>query len=419
MSDQLPWPVEAIRQQFPGLSRSAAGGPAVFLDGPAGSQVPQRVADAVSEYLLRTNANHGGAFATAVESDEILDTAHQTLADFLGAADPTEVCFGANMTTLTFQMSRALSRDWKAGQELVVCRGDHDANFTPWVLAAKDAGVKVRYIELNPTDMTLNLESLHSSLSDKTRLVAVGLAGNATGTIYPVAEITRLAHAAGALVYVDAVHFAPHGPINVQQLDCDFLVCSAYKFFGPHVGILWGRHELLEKHQPYKLRPAPDTLPGRWMTGTQCHEGIAGAAAAVEYLASLADTADISTESNRPARLAAAWRRIVTYEQTLSARMLSGLQDIPGLSVCGIQSPDRLAERVPTVSFTVDSIQPAELAGRLAEEGIFAWGGNHYAQPVMEACGLEPEGTLRMGALHYTTLNEIGRATEAARRLVE
>lgn len=413
MTDHPVWPVHQIRQQFPALLRRVDGQPVVFLDGPAGSQVPQRVADAVSQYLLQTNANRGGPFATAVESDAVLDAAHQALADFVGAADLDEICFGANMTTITFQVSRAMSKLWQPGDEIIVCRGDHDANFTPWVLAARDAGVTVRHIQLNAADATLNLNSLYEHLSPKTRLVAVGLAGNATGTINPVADVSRMAHEANALVYVDAVHFAPHGRIDVRQLGCDFLVCSAYKFFGPHVGVLWGRREMLESTQPYKLRPAPDGLPGRWMTGTQCHEGIAGAAAAVEYLASLGEN---STNSDRSRRLDSAFSMITAYERSLSERLLDGLAGIPGVTIHGIRETARVAERVPTVSVTFHGATPIEMARKLAAEGVFVWAGNHYAQPFTEATGLEPHGTLRLGALHYNTIEEIDRVIEAIGR---
>ncbi len=419
MTNHCSWPVDEIREQFPALKRQMHGQPVAFLDGPAGSQVPQRVADAVSTYLLSTNANRGGGFATANESDEILDNAHCVLADFVGTNDPHEVCFGANMTTLTFQVSRALSQQWSAGDEIIVCRGDHDANFTPWALAARDAGVVVKYINLNPDDFTLDLESLQSALTNRTQLVAVGLAGNATGTINPVQKIAQLAHGVGALVYVDAVHFAPHGRINVSQLDCDFLVCSPYKFFGPHIGVLWGRRSLLESIQPYKLRPASNELPGRWMTGTQCHEGICGAAEAVEYIASLANAADNSTVSSRSARLDLAFQQISTYEQTLSVRLLTGLQSIPGLSIHGIGNVSRVKERVPTVSFTLDSMSPQDIGARLAAAGMFVWAGNHYAQPFTEAAGLEPNGTVRVGALHYTTAEEIDRVINAVKCLAE
>jgi len=408
--------IDDVRQQFPALRRTVNGRPAVFLDGPAGSQVPQSVADAVSRYLLRHNANRGGGFATAEESDAVLDAAHAALADYVGTTDPDEVCFGPNMTTITLAVSRALARTWQPGDEIIVSRLDHDANFTPWVLAAQDAGVTVRYMDLRPQDGTLNLDDFHRKLCARTRLVAVGYAANATGTINPVAEFVRAAHSMNALVFVDAVHFAPHGRINVTALDCDFLVCSAYKFFGPHVGVLWGRRSLLEEIRPYKLRPSPETLPGRWMTGTQNHEGIAGAAAAVDYLAGLGTDAD--PDGGRSSRLDAAFRKIVTYEQSLSKQLLSGLSEIAGVTIQGIADVSRLDERVPTLSMTHAKYTPREMSAHLAADGIFTWAGNHYAQPFTEAAGLEPEGTLRIGALHYNTAEEIDRVIQSLKRLL-
>ena len=275
------------RRQFPSLARTVNGHPAVFLDGPGGSQVPERVIAAVSDYLGRTNANHGGLFATGRQSDALLDDAHRAVADLFGADDPETMIFGQNMTSLTFALSRALAKTWRPGDEIVVSRLDHDANVTPWVLAAADAGATVRHIEIHREDCTLDLDDFAAKLSPRTRLVTVGQASNAVGTINPIRVIVRQSHEAGAMVFVDAVHFAPHGLIDVARSGCDFLAASAYKFFGPHVGVLWGRRELLERLPAYKVRPAPDGLPGRWMTGTQNHEGIAGTAAAVDYLADL------------------------------------------------------------------------------------------------------------------------------------
>ncbi|MAG94410.1 MAG: cysteine desulfurase-like protein, partial [Planctomycetaceae bacterium] len=305
--------LRTVRECFPALDRRVDGREVAYFDGPAGSQVPQCVADAVADCMLRTNANHGGPFATSRESDERLDQAHHTLADFLGTDDPGAVSFGPNMTTLTFALSRALGRSWQAGDEILVTQLDHDANVTPWVLAARDAGATIRSIAVREADCTLDVDDFRNKLSEKTRLVAVGLASNATGTVNPVKEMARAAHEAGALMFVDAVHYAPHRLIDVVDLDCDFLTCSAYKFFGPHVGIQWGRRELLDSIAAYKLRPAPEELPGRWMTGTQNHEGIVGAAAAVEYLASLAGADD----APRRQRLAESFDAIVEWENQL------------------------------------------------------------------------------------------------------
>ncbi len=411
------WPAGRIREQFPGLQRQQGGAAVALFDGPAGSQVPECVVSAVGEYLRQTNCNRGAPFATSRESDAILDDAHFVLADFLGTSDPLTVSFGANMTTLTLQVSRALSAAWGPGDEIIVSRLDHDANVTPWMLAARDRGVTVRQIELNAEDWTLSMSDFHSKLSERTRLVAVGLASNATGTINPVARITQAAKQVGALVYVDAVHYAPHGRIQVTELGCDFLVCSAYKFFGPHVGVLWGRRELLEDIRPYKLRPSPDSLPGRWMTGTQSHEGIAGTAAAVNYLASLDERPEGPSDSSRAARLDRVFHRIAEYEHALSRQLVEGLRSIPSVRIYGITDPAEFHQRVPTVSFTLGHLTPRQAAEKLAGQGIYVWCGNHYALPFTEAAGLEPGGTIRVGALHYNTPDEIDRLIVAVKNL--
>lgn len=420
-ADAQNWPVELIRDMFPGLRRSQDGSTVALFDGPAGSQVPERVVDAVCRYLRHTNCNRGAAFATAQESDAILDNAHRVVADFLGASDPDEIAFGANMTSLTLSLSRAVCRQWNPGDEIIVTRLDHDANVTPWVLAAQDRGVKVRHVDLDPVDWTLNLEDFRSKLTDKTRLVAVGYASNATGSVNPIQQVTELAHQAGALVFVDAVHFAPHGRISVDQLGCDFLACSAYKFFGPHVGILWGRRALLESIRPYKLRPSPDTLPGRWMTGTQCHEGIAGTAVAIDYLASLDELSSARfdhADNSRSARLDRVFQRIAVYERSLTDALLDGLTDVAEVKIWGITDPAMRDQRVPTVSFTITGHSPRQVAEWLAEQGVYVWCGNHYALPFTEAAGLEPGGTIRVGALHYNTQEEIQRLMNALQMFV-
>lgn len=411
---RFPW--DHIRNQFPALSRRLNDQPVIYLDGPAGSQVPARVAAAVSDYLLTTNANRGAPFATSRESDLILDEAHQVLADFLGAPGPECIAFGANMTTLTLALSRAIGRTWKAGDEIIVSSSDHDANVTPWTLAARDAGVLVRIIPMHTADCTLDLEILGSLLNDRTRLVAVGYASNISGNIHPVRRIVEMAHSVGALAFIDAVHYAPHGLIDVQELNCDFLVASAYKFFGPHVGVLYGRESLLASLTPYKLRPAPEYLPGRWMTGTQNQEGIAGTAEAVRYLADLGKQFD-SGAHNRRAALRAAWQAITAHEQRLLRQFLPGLQQL-GLKVWGITAADNLHQRVPTLSVTHLTRTPQELASELAQRGIFAWPGNHYALPFTETLGLEPGGTLRLGLLHYNTTVEVERTLKTLAELV-
>ena len=404
--------LESVRSQFPAFNRTVEGRPVVFLDGAAGSQVPSRVAEAVSGYLTGTNANHGGPFATSVESDAMLDAAHHAAADFLGTADPDTVAFGANMTTLTLAVSRALASTWQPGDRILVSRLDHDANVTPWTLAAHDAGVAVDHIDIHPDTATLDLDTLHDRITDSTRLVAVGAASNLSGSINPVTEITQAAHRVGALVFVDAVHLAPHRLLNVEAWDCDLLACSAYKFFGPHVGLLWGRRNLLESLKAYKLRPASNQLPDKWMTGTGNHEGIAGVGEAIEYLADLGRSVDPTAESRRQA-LATAFRAIGDHERELSLGLLDGLVRLPGVTIHGITDADLIDQRVATYSITHDQLSPGELAKHLARRGIFTWAGNHYALPVTEALGLEPGGTLRISALHYNTLEEIERTISA------
>ena len=404
--------LESVRSQFPAYNRAVEGRPVVYLDGAAGSQVPFRVAEAVSGYLTGTNANHGGPFATSVESDAMLDAAHHAAADFLGTADPDTVAFGANMTTLTLAVSRALSSTWQPGDRILVSRLDHDANVTPWTLAAHDAGVAVDHIDIHPDTATLDLDTLHDRITDSTRLVAIGAASNLSGSINPVTEITQAAHRVGALVFVDAVHLAPHRLLNVEAWDCDLLACSAYKFFGPHVGLLWGRRNLLESLKAYKLRPASNQLPDKWMTGTGNHEGIAGVGEAIEYLADLGRGVDPTAESRRQA-LATAFRAIGNHERELSLGLLDGLVRLPGVTIHGITDADLIDQRVATYSITHDQLSPGELAEHLARRGIFTWAGNHYALPVTEALGLEPGGTLRISALHYNTLEEIERTISA------
>lgn len=403
-----------VRHQFPGLAHFQRGSPVAFFDGPAGSQVPRSVAEAVSGYLLETNSQHGGVFEVSRASDTILNLGHQALAEFLGAIDPAEIAFGANMTTITFAVSRALAQTWKKGDEIVVTKLDHDGNVSPWVLAARDAGVNVKHVEVNVADGTLDQESFRKCLSRKTKLVAVGLASNITGTINPVKEMIRAAHDVGALAYVDAVHYAPHGLIDVTDLDADFLVCSAYKFFGPHIGVLYGKRKFLEDIEPYKLRVASNELPGKWMTGTACHEGIAGTLAAIEYLATLGRRIDPKVPSRRAA-LELAYAAIRSHEQQLAEKMLQGLSDLPNYRLWGIGETNRLNDRVPTFSLTHTKLTPHELAVRLAKLGLYTWAGNHYAIAFSEAAGLEPHGTLRIGLLHYNTKEEVDAVLIALR----
>jgi cysteine desulfurase family protein (TIGR01976 family) len=402
--------VHSLREQFPALNRRRDGVLPIFLDGPGGTQVPQRVIDALVHYLSTCNANHGGAFATSQESDRILDEAHAAMADLLNAPSADEIIFGANMTTLTLHLSRALARTLKPGDEVLVTRLDHDANVSPWVLAARDAGAVVRHVDIHPEDCTLDMDDLKRHLGPRTRLVAVACASNAVGTVNDIATLAKLAHAVGARIFVDAVHFAPHGPIDVQAWDCDFLVCSAYKFFGPHVGILWGKRKLLEELPAYKLRPAPDALPGRWMTGTQNHEGLAGVVAGIDYLAEIGATAG----ADRRARVHAALAAIRDYEAGLGRQLLSALAERRRFKVWGIADPKRSGERVPTISITIADRPVRQLAEHLAARHIYAWNGNMYALALSERLGLEPQGGfLRLGLIHYNTAEEVDRLIAA------
>lgn len=404
--------IASVRSRFPGLRREVGGRPVLFLDGPAGSQVPQSVADAVRDWMLHHNANHGGTFATSVETDAMVAQAREACGVFVGGA-ADEVVFGPNMTTLTFQLSRALARTWGPGDEVVVTASDHDANVTPWVLAARDAGATVRTVPLAPHEAALDLDALAAMLSSRTRLVAVGACSNLSGTVHDVARVCAMARSVGALSFVDAVHWAPHFRTEVARVGCDFLACSAYKFFGPHVGILWGRRELLEQFTPYKVRPADDHGPERWQQGTANFACIAGTLAAVEYLASLGSTGSMG------ARLDTAFAAVAAHELDLARTMLAGLARVPGLRVVGIADPARAHARAATFSFTHSSVPPAVLAQRLAAAGVFCWSGNSYALNLSQALGLEPHGVLRVGLLHYHSRADVeaflGRLDEVLR----
>ena len=407
----------AIRSQFPSLNRKA-----VFFDNPGGTQIARQSLDRINQYLLENNANHEGAFATSQASDAILDEAHRAMADFYNAASPAEIIFGNNMTSLTLHISRSISREWKAGDEIVVTRLDHDANVTPWILTAQDHGVKVNWVDFDVEDGTLRLDDLQRALARKPRLLAVGYASNSLGTINPIARIIRQAHEAGALVYVDAVQYAPHGPIDVQKLDCDFLVASSYKFFGPHAGILYGKRERLEKLFAYKVRPATNTLPGKFETGTQNHEGIAGVLGAIEYFTWVGkqfggeqiEGLREAGYTGRALELKKAMLAVRAYEYELSRALLSALQGIPGITIFGLTDVRRLEERVATYAFRLKDLPPRKVAELLGGQAIYVWDGNYYAINVTERLGLEDSGGMvRVGATHYNTLDEV-RQLEAA-----
>ena len=401
-----------VRAQFPSLAQTVNGHPAVFFDGPGGTQVPQRVIDAISNYLSRDNANSGGAYPTSRRTDAVIAEARAAMADFLHCA-VDEVVFGQNMTALTYMMSRSIGRKLQPGDEILVTRLDHDANVSPWLQMAEDRGVAVRWAEIHDADCTLDLADLASKINDKTKVVTVGYASNAVGTINPVKAIIRLAHAAGALAYIDAVHYTPHGLIDVAALDCDFLVCSTYKFFGPHIGVLFGKREHLEHLRPYKVRPLVDTVPFRWEHGTLNHECIAGITACVDYIADLGRNARAEITSRRQA-IEAAYESIHEHETALLERAISGLEKIPGSKIYGISDRARFNERCATIAVRFEGHTPLELATKLGERGIFAWDGNYYALNLTEHLGVEKTGGfLRIGLVHYNTVEEIDRLLSA------
>ena len=406
--------VEALRAEFPALRRTQDGRPVAYLDGPGGTQVPQRVVDAVAGYLTDTNANHGGAFATSEASDAMTDEAHQAVADFLGAASADEIKFGYNMSTLTLHVGRSIGATLRPGDEIVVTTLDHEANVSTWEAMAADRGLTVRKVDIREDDVTLDLEDLESKLSDRTKLVAVGYASNAVGTINPVGEIVARAHEVGALTYVDAVAYAPHGPIDVRALDADFLVCSAYKWFGPHLGALYGKAEVLDALPAFKVRPAHD----RFETGTAAFEAIAGTLAATDYLRDIGRRFGAPAADDRRSELVEGMTAIVDYERALVRRLLDGLGAIKGVTIHGIVDPVRAAERVPTVSISIAGVRPRAAAESMARDGIYVWDGDFYATGLIERLGkTEQGGVLRLGLVHYNTEAEVDRAVDAVERL--
>lgn len=412
-----------VRSQFPALARRDAGRPAVYFDGPGGTQVPQRVVDAMSRYLIEANANHGGAFRTSRDSDALLASAHDAIADLLNAPSAREIVFGANMTTLTFAFSRAIGRELAPGDEVIITRLDHDANRAPW-LALAERGVVIHEVDFDPADCTLRLDDLAAKLNWRTKVVAVGYASNAVGTVNPIAKIGEMAHAVGAWLWVDAVHYAPHGPIDVQALDCDFLVCSPYKFFGPHAGTVWGRYDLLDRLRAYKVRPAGDLPPDKFETGTQAHEAQAGVLAAVEYLAELGEefgpmfAAGFPGFTGRRLALKQAMAAIQAHSRPLFEHFVTGLLDIPGLSFYGIRDFDRFSQRTPTAAFRLDGHSPDAVAERLAQRGIYVWSGNFHAVAVTERLGLEASGgVVRAGLAHYNTREEVDYCLTCLRQI--
>lgn len=414
--------VQVIRQQFPSLHR-----PAIFLDNPAGTQISKPSLDRINQYLLECNANHGGSFETSRKSDEILDEAHAAMADFLNAARPEEIIFGNNMTTLTLHISRSLARNLKEGDNILVTRLDHDANIAPWMLVAEDKGCNLIWVDIDVEAGTLDLDDFARALERKPKIAAFGYASNLLGTVNPVKNLTTMAHEAGALVYIDAVQYAPHGPIDVQDIGCEFLVCSSYKFFGPHAGTLYGKYDLLNELKAYKVRPASNDLPYKFETGTQNHEGIAGVLGALEYFEWMgsqfgADQVQVWKEAGFTGRsllLKQGMSVMQDYETELSRALIQAIESVPGTRIHGVTDLERLHERVPTVSFTLEGRRPEEIAEKLAEQNIYVWNGHNYALAIVERMGLlDAGGMIRVGPVHYNTLDEIERFREALRNIV-
>lgn len=412
----MTYPLDDIRKQFPALNIEDAGTSRVYFDNPAGTQVSQGVIDRMSKCLVETNANMAGHFVTSQRADAVIAEAHQSMADFLNASSADEIVFGQNMTTLTLHLSRSIGRTLSAGDEIIVSRMDHDANVTPWTLLAEDVGARVRWLPFNVETFEFDLSELERLLNERTKLVCVGGASNLIGTINDIAGISAMAKQAGALSYIDAVQLAPHAAIDVQALGCDFLACSAYKFFGPHQGILYGRQELLESLTPYKVRPASDKPPFCFETGTQSHEGMAGTAAAVDYFACVGENfatnhhADNDAYPVRRQYLRSAMQYLFDYEKELAAHLIEGLSALPGVQVHGITDQAAFDRRVPTVAFTAKGAAPETIAKALGERNIFVWSGHNYAVEAAKSLRLyDSGGAVRVGPVHYNSLSEIDR----------
>ena len=405
--------IAAVRSQFPSLSLKDGGQPRVYFDNPAGTQVPQQVIDRTVACLTASNANTGGYFPTTLSVGELVDEAHQACADFYNARSANEIVFGQNMTSLTFHFSRCLGKRFKPGDEIVLSRMDHDANISPWLLLADDLGLIIKWMEFDPGTYEFPDDALTKVLSTRTKLVALGLASNCTGTITDVKHFASQAKTVGALVYVDAVQLAPHVAIDVQDLGIDVLVSSAYKWFGPHQGILWAREDLLVETFAYKLRPAGDEPGHRFETGTLSHEGMAGTIGAIEYLEQYGEG------GSRRARIASAWGVLESYERTLTQRLIDSLREFKGLTIRGITSANAAHRRVPTVSFTLEGHVPDTLAKGFAADNIFVWSGHNYAiEPVGKMGLLEMGGVLRVGLAHYNTEAEVDALSRSLHRII-
>lgn len=409
--------VTELRREFPALQQTIGGRPIAFFDGPGGTQVHGSVIEAMTRYHTEANSNAHGQFEFSRRTDETVTAARAAMADFVHARRPEEIVFGPSMTSLTFNLSRSIGRILDEGDEIVVTNLDHDANVAPWI-ALREQGAVVRVMDFDPADCTLDLNALREALNERTRIVAVGAASNAVGTINNIQQIARWAHDVGAWIYVDAVQYAPHAAIDVQVLNADFLACSAYKFFGPHLGVLWGRYELLDCLPAYKVIPAGDGPPDKFETGTGNFEGMAGATAAVDYIASIGSRFGEPVDTSRRAEIVAGMSAIRAYERSLVERLIGGLQRIKDVRIYGIVDPTRAEERMPVVAFTLRGLPPAEVARRLGEEAIFVWDGDFYAVNVIERLGLAGAGgVIRIGINHYNTTGEADRLLDAIRRI--
>ena len=398
--------LDAVRAQFPALAITDNGKRRIYFDNPAGTQVPSCVAEAMSRCLLETNANVGGYFPSSHAAGSIVRSAREAMADFLNASSPDEIVFGQNMTTLTLHMSRSIGRLLKPGDDIVLSRMDHDANVWPWVLLARDLDLNIKWLPFNAETFEFDPDALAGVLTDRTRLVCVGGASNLTGTLNDVASLCGQAKDAGALTFIDGVQSVPHVATDVQAIDCDFLVCSPYKFFGPHQGVLYGRHAVLEQLEAYKVRPAPTAVPECFETGTQSHEGFAGITAAIDYFARIGES--VAGANSRRDALRDAMTELFAYEKSLASHLVNGLLEIDGVTVQGITLAAALDRRVPTVSFTHDRARPADIAQALARENIFVWNGHNYAVEVAKTLGLyETGGVVRVGPVHYNSTQEI------------
>jgi cysteine desulfurase family protein (TIGR01976 family) len=402
------FPIEWVRSQFPSLELSLDGRPAIFLDAPGGTQVPIAVTQTVRDYYRKHNSNVGGRFVTSKNTAEIVYKTRTALADFVHAYRPEEIVFGQNMTSLTFALSRAVAKTWKPGSEIIVTSLDHDANISPWKLAAADRGCTVRTWEMRTEDCTLRIEDLRPLISEKTCLIAVTLASNAVGSHVDVAGVAELVRGSGIKIFVDAVHFAPHSRIDVQALGCDFLAGSVYKFYGPHIGVLWGKYQWLDELEAYKVRPSSATPPEKWETGTQSFESIAGTSGALSYLR------ETGYKANGGCGIAGAMETIQEYESNLSIRFLHGLNDLKRVALFGLRDPHEVRHRTPTFAIRIEGLHPDEAAEKLAERGIFVWSGNFYAADLIDRLGLtDSGGVLRLGFTHYHTIDEVDRTLSA------